>query len=574
MLDTVLQIGKAFRESKDAIKHHRYIRPCPPDTEKEKVLRLSIPVREDFSFDLENITEITDQNEFAKLFYLQFKTSDNDGSPKYIFGDIYYKRNKKEKESGNYRTTFFTTKSAYDQGEKYIKATQNYSLEKFSISFKSNKEEIEEILSKYKNAFLHFEFNGKHWYETGVFEDISKIMIDKFTQKTKQGYVFDSMLYRTLCSGDKKNDIQFPMFLHNNKYKSRVFDEEDVNNLFYGIDYTERPTIKPYNFGISNSSDKIKMVVLPRESISNAYMKKLTAEDYDNYTLTREHIISSTYKSGNSDWLFSTLTEQVIENILAFDVLFVREGSNVDSDLLEITGIERSFLSDVQVRIDSVRAEMHETYGKTFFIVNSIKNILDNKTKSLKKYQSYLFDVLPKIYSATYYNDSILLPAVIEKIEFTIRNPEDKNKLPLIYKTNQLLQDYRFITKIQNTNKEGENLMKILESPSYKLGLSLGKLAIPLRLEIKSFEKNYVGNLTRRIATLNDLIKFKADVEQKLIMHDKTYPDIKEASLTLATEVKTFSGGYDKHECAFGFFESYFTPFQAKNVIQNDEENI
>jgi len=577
MLDTVLQIGKAFRESKDAIKHHRYIRACPQDTEKEKVLRLSIPVREDFSFDLENITEITNQNEYAKLFYLQFKTSDNDGSPKYIFGDIYYKRNKKEKESGNYRTSLFTKKSAFLNGKKYIKGTQNHALEKFNNVFESLIVGIDEMLIAQHNVFLHFDFEGKHWYEIGVFEDISKIMIDKFTKSVNHGYVFDSMLYRTLCSGDTKNDIQFPMFLHDNKYKSRVFNEEDVNNLFYGINYTENPAIKPYNLGVPNSSDKIKIVVLPRESADNSFVKKLTAEDYINFNLNREDIIESTYKSGNSDWLFSTLTEQVAENILAFDVIFVKEGSNVDSDLLEITGIERSFLSDIQEKIDSVRAKLYQTYGRRFFIINSIKNILNDNSKSLKKYQKYLFDVLPKIYSATYYDDAILLPAVITKIEYTIRNPEDKNKLPLPNKINQLLQDFQFITKIQNKSLEGENLMKILESQSYKVGILLGKLAQNFAGQstpIRSFEKNYVGNLSRRISSLDNLIDLKRFIEEKLIMHDLNYERNRQTSLLLAEAVKGFSARYDKNECAFGFFESYFASFQSKENTKNEEPII
>ena len=114
--------------------------------------------------------------------------------------------------------------------------------------------------------------------------------------------------------------------------------------------------------------------------------------------------------------------------------------------------------------------------------------------------------------------------------------------------------------------------MNILESPSYKLGLSLGKMAIPLKKEIKSFEKNYVGNLTRRIASIEDLIRLKTDIEQKLIMHEKTYPDIKEASLTLANDVKIFNGRYDKNECAFGFFESYFT-YKKNNDGNSSEEN-
>src|SRR5690606_7610713 len=139
---------------------------------------------------------------------------------------------------------------------------------------------------------------------------------------------------------------------------------------------------------------------------------------------------------------------------------------------------------------------------------------------------------------------------------YLIRNQENEKIKSINYTINNLKQDYYFLTKIQNTLTEGENLMKILESPSYRLGLLLGKMAVPLKFEIKSFEKNYVGNLTRRIASLDDLIKLKTDIEQKLIMHEKTYPDIKDASLSIANDIKAFNGRFDKNECAFGFFES------------------
>lgn len=80
MLETVLQIGKAFRESPTGLKHHRYIKPCPPDTDKRKVLRLSLPVNDEFGFDFNGISEITDENIIKdKLFYLTFKTSDGRG---------------------------------------------------------------------------------------------------------------------------------------------------------------------------------------------------------------------------------------------------------------------------------------------------------------------------------------------------------------------------------------------------------------------------------------------------------------------------------------------------------------
>ena len=54
--------------------------------------------------------------------------------------------------------------------------------------------------------------------------------------------------------------------------------------------------------------------------------------------------------------------------------------------------------------------------------------------------------------------------------------------------------------------------MEIIQSESYEIGLMLGALAKNLSLEINSFEKNYIGNLTRRIGTLSDFIKLKTDI--------------------------------------------------------------
>ncbi len=78
-----------------------------------------------------------------------------------------------------------------------------------------------------------------------------------------------------------------------------------------------------------------------------------------------------------------------------------------------------------------------------------------------------------------------------------------------------------------------------------------------------------MGNLTRRISSIDDFIKLKNDIEQKLIMHDKSKFTFKE-SYELAQKVKTFEGRYDKEECAFGFFESYFKPLPKKEA--NSEE--
>jgi len=99
--------------------------------------------------------------------------------------------------------------------------------------------------------------------------------------------------------------------------------------------------------------------------------------------------------------------------------------------------------------------------------------------------------------------------------------------------------------------------MNITESESYQIGLLLGDLAKNLRQEINSFDKKYVGNLTRRIATIEDFIKFKNTIEEKLIMHDKTKFTFRSSS-ELSQKVKEFSETYVKDRCVFGFFERYF----------------
>lgn len=561
MLETVLQIGKVFKNSPDGLKYHRYITSPSQLKNRDKITFLSLPVMEGFTFDFDSIKEIKDENIIRdKLFYFTFKTSDQDTAIKYIFGDIYFGKNKNGIEYGNYRIR----KKAFDNGYKYLTGTDNESIKLFAASFKKEIGTINDILNKYESVYITFIYNDKFWYElTGVIEEINRILVNNFTEKCSHGLVFKKLLYRTLCSGDKKNDKQFPSFEDNNKYKSRYFTADDVTSLFYGIDYLDKPTIKPYNFYVSKSSEKINIVVLPRD---NKDSPKLSAKDYENYSLTREEVIRLTREVKDGDWLLSSLLNEVDENILAFDVIFVKEGARTNTNILEISGIEISFLKTVDNRINKIRSNFEQKYGRYFFIVDSIKRIYDDKTMSLKKYQNHLFRILPQIYSATYYDDPYLISITIEKIEFIIRNQESEINTSINNMVNQIKHDFYFLITIQNTIIEGENLMKILESPSYKIGLLLGKIAIPLKDNIKSFEKNYVGNLTRRIASLDDLIKLKTFIEQKLIIHDKTYPNIKDASLKLAKEIKEFRGKYDRNECAFGFFESYFEFSKKENI--------
>jgi len=98
--------------------------------------------------------------------------------------------------------------------------------------------------------------------------------------------------------------------------------------------------------------------------------------------------------------------------------------------------------------------------------------------------------------------------------------------------------------------------MEIVESKSYQIGLKLGKLAKPLKKKINSFEKKYVGLLTRHMSTKNDCIKFVNDINEMLVRHEKAWANM---SAEASNELANLSViEYDKEQLAFGFFEGYF----------------
>jgi hypothetical protein len=90
-LDTVLQIGKALRNSGNNLKYFKYVEHCPREKGKggewHWPICITIPVKDDFSFDWNNIN-LTSEREKENLYYLKFKTSDSDSLIKYVFGDF------------------------------------------------------------------------------------------------------------------------------------------------------------------------------------------------------------------------------------------------------------------------------------------------------------------------------------------------------------------------------------------------------------------------------------------------------------------------------------------------------
>ena len=464
--------------------------------------------------------------------------------------------------------------------KQLLEKTSKATLKKLGIEMDNNplNEEQQSKLLAYDNGeiFIHFEFPGnKHWYGYKEdFELINKKMLSDFVDNTSKGLVLKKALYKTLCSGDKKNDIQFPDFKMEAKYKSKSFSDESMQDLFYAVDYSQKGTFIP--------GTDIKIIILPCG-------ENLSADDYIVFQSKgdEEQIIqaNSDEQKEEGEPLFDIFEKSAHENITSFDVVFSKKGERTDVDLSEISGITKSKIRDTKERVRAIGLKVFPK-GRQFKLHWSLTNILGkaifdknenivkfvNRTKTsnglkpVPTYQSHFLKILPLIYMDNYHYDGILLPHLIQNVEFSIRAGDPKY--------NFLKFDLEFLISIQN-NKINR-YMDIITSNSYQIGVLLGSLAKNFagdKSPIKSFEKNYVGNLSRRISTIDDFIKLKNDIEQKLIMHEKTKFTF-QTSYQLSEKIKTFQGAYDKEEATFGFFESYFKPLPKKKEVETEEQSI
>lgn len=200
-----------------------------------------------------------------------------------------------------------------------------------------------------------------------------------------------------------------------------------------------------------------------------------------------------------------------------------------------------------------------------FDIRSSFLKILGDVTKDKKKFQAHLLKVLPQIYTDSYYTDPILLPAFLEKVEYNIREGNQS--------FSTLKYDLYFLMNIQKNNP----LMKITESKSYVLGKNLGIMARQFAAwrddcPIKSFEKSYVGNLSRRTSSIEELVKFAAFINEKLVMHERLFPQVKKAYEELVDTINNFGKEkYNKYNCSLGFFTSYY---ETKTKSDDNSEII
>ncbi|KAF0249956.1 MAG: hypothetical protein FD167_641 [bacterium] len=406
MLETVLNIGRILRES-GQIKHHRYIRKPKPITDKKiSIEYFSIPVKEDFSFDFDEKTKITDED-FTNLglYYLVYKTVDTDNSVKYIFGDIYYEVDKDGKEVGYYRLRNDAAKNlqsldSFHRGKKDAETFIGTGIEKFRVAYENNLEKIDKFLREKRSKsgiYLHFNFGGKSWYELQAeWQAINQKFLVEFFTHQQDKYVLQKFLYKTLSLGSG----QMPSFNSKNTYKVKCFSNvSEAMNLIYGINYSQRDVI---------GAKGVKIIVLPKgknlcyNDIESFFEKrKLQDEKIVEGKISREEISLE----NRFDGLLDPLVREV-ENIEQFDLVFSRASNagSPDTDLVEIAGLEKSFLVDLSEKIKKLSLFLQEEKNKFLSgknkkieyldITTAFLNILGDKTTDKKNIKT--------IYSKSY----------------------------------------------------------------------------------------------------------------------------------------------------------------------------
>ena len=575
MLDTVLEIGKVLRAAPEGLKHHRYIKTAPVYDEKSNPVKFwTIPTELSGTFNFADITPLNDENLQQNLFYLNYKQSDADSSKPYIYGDL-YRTITKTGEDGNFRLGDPEKKSwvalnSFQRAEA-MEPIATERVRQFRASFRKQISAIEQFLRENKNAYIHFDIAGQHWTELEEIDHLNQSIVQTFFDKTIHGYVMGVFLFKTLATGSSRT----PGFDSSREYRNRVFrNESEALDLLYGINYASRSAVRKNDF---------KVIVLPRgESLEAKQIERFferrgssepDTEVEEAETGLQNNAEANAAISATEDDEFFLFTQDDAINaappILQYDCIFSKAGgTKADIDMVEIAGISRSKIADISENVRKVREEVQDErtafflqlYGKPpkkdpprLTIAGAFLKIINDPSKKKSKYQSHLFRVMPEIFNGSYYQDPILLPALIEKTEMHIRNDE-------MFFFNDAKFAFKFLYYIQVSGEE--RFMQIKQSGSYQIGLLLGTMARPLRSKINSFDKNYAGLLSRRIATLTDVMAFANEVNQKLIMHEALYRDVRQASQNLATMMSEFSGRYDKDECAFGFFESYFASWK------------
>lgn len=553
-LQTVIELGKKIRKSDKALAYHRYVRKAPFGDKKRVFRYFQLEVNDKFQIDLSSRKEIEEEDFIReKLFYLAYRTGEADTYVKYIFGDFcsdYFKLADASKKASS-----LYAQHSLARGKVNAAEMSSPIIDTFRNSLSSIIDDLLSFLEPNEHWYVNFNFQGKQWYElTDTYELLNEAILSNFIKEEDGRISLDAFLVRTLIGASSR----LPDFKPENTFKTKQFGSiEEVKDLLFGLDF--------YLKGYKIREDDIMINMLPKGNIS--------AEDIITFFSKWDKLEFENELEVTDSFLAPAL-DHSIKNIEKYDIIFSKESKPIGLDLLEINDVDKNLLQKTQGRIIETKQLMKEQGFNIQYlgIKYSLKSLFDGK-----KYKNHLLKVLPKIYQNTYHQDALLLPTFLQKAEYLTRNPQKATKKGKDndgrYPYWNLRKHFFFLIHLQKNN----NLMSIFQTKSYKMGLALGKMANPFAAyqqdcPIKSFEKNNVGLLSRKISSVDNIVKFANQINEQLRMHRESRavkgekgnkePYLIKSYKSFLDNLKELEESkkekYNKDYCELGFFETYY----------------
>ena len=570
MLNTFLQIGQKLRDDTSSVQYLPFVGFGEKDAktdlkgniirEKPFVQVYDVIIKND-KWEIKKSHESFDEN--TNITFI--KGDNNDRF--YIAGDIH----------GKYFGRKVQIKSYYESIEKGLRQAL---LPEFIINFRkylykhieSIEKQIRDYNKKTKNGKMYIQFRFIENSKVSYWEDKYDILkyIGDFILEEK--YI-DSGNVAPLA---KRTPVSFFT-----SYNLNSLQNLDEKNSYKILD-------------IRSSQDVLKSIIVADKYISGkearfgrAVVQVLPTGDYTRESLLvflsqkvlkrNSKIIKETKLNKSPSDIIDIMLNpfEKVTGINKYDVLFLNKGGQTTDMVAYISSISKSDIENIKETWKQARRNTKEYYQKyilpylqsekiksityktisniyPFFALNQLLRGFGEKDKKLEKYHRF---VLYKIFRRQYNQDPLLLKALINRTEYGIRNNDTFSSQFLTLFINYLYLNYILVYN---------ELTMIQKTQSYKAGQLLGTLARNLDQEINSFSKQYAGNISRRIATKEDLQKLLNFIHEKLVMHDKA-KFVRKDSVKLNDLLANFTEQYKKDYAVAGFFYSYMMPFKKSS---------
>jgi len=530
-------------------------------------------------FDYSDIPSDSIDNAYT-IFY-KGSPSDTGSPPRYIIGDICIKNTGK---------TNYLIKDSFNLAlnDPYIQNNINDSdiIIKFFNTFKKEKIKIDEIINNHssieEDLFIHFNFKSvcgyEHWYQIpGVLSKLDYIYSThpnyKIFKKIEENeFILKKSFISSSCSGNLKNDIQFPYFSEKNQKNTICFAFNELSSIFY---YEK---MLSFNYFYIHKNYYISIIL--KENNKTAFLdtyfrfkNELKTKNNKTDQLQREQKAEDNFKESLNEinienlFSFSKITEK-ISSIASFDILFFDKSGRTNLCFLSLSNLHKSHLNHI-----------YDTFKKAKqTIFNDLKWFPSHFTKSMQNivgdahYKLMIKNVLPEIYiSGTFSIDflSYYISAISKLVRHKYKDKEIR----------QLRSDYYYLTYVQNGGRE--IMTERQNSKSYRLGKEVGFLSFLISRIIGDFEKSYIGLIKIRCPELSNVEELITFCYEKAILHqdDKNFSkeNLNNVSF-LNKKINDILNEFPKEEYnvnvfAQGLFDGYFLARYLNTKKENSDDS-